>query len=316
MNKNYYQNITEHWNIKFQKERTDIKISGSPERTEFRTIIQDEKNKLYILENICEELYKHKLIICKTLDYFNKKGLKKIQPYIKNNNQEFITEINNEYWQIIPFIKNHPLKRPEYVFEKWRGPLLADFLTELWIYGKNITFFDKSNPFDLIQYYNDMTYKMEEYNKKEYNKLRKCIKFLEKDFLEIYYEIPIIFCHGDYHPINIIWAKNNIKSVIDWEFLGYKPEIYDIANLLGCLGIEEPTSLINNLAKSFITKIKENETISKLSFEYLIEFIIMLRFAWLSEWFRKKDNEMINLEIKYMNLLIENKDIIKKELKI
>ena len=127
--------------------------------------------------------------------------------------------------------------------------------------SKNIYFFNKNNYFDLIQYFLDMIQKMEKYNKNEFNKLKSCIKFIEYDFLNNYYNIPILFCHGDYHPLNIIWSKNNIRSVIDWEFLGYKSEIYDIANLLGCIGIEEPTSLINKLAESFISKIKESNKI-------------------------------------------------------
>jgi homoserine kinase type II len=255
-------------------------------------------------------------LINKTLDYLRNRGLEKIQPYLKNNHDEYLSEINGEYWQLIPFIQNIPLKRPDYVFDEWRGIMLADFLLNLWKHGKNITYFDKYNPFDLRQYFLNMTYKMQEYNKKEYEKLRNCIRFIENDFLNIYYKLPILFCHGDYHPINIIWSEKSIKSVIDWEFLGYKPEVYDIANLLGCIGIEEPTSLINDLAKSFIFKIKKSNMISDISFEYLLEFIITLRFAWLSEWFRKKDNEMINLEIEYMKLLIDKKHIIKKELKI
>jgi homoserine kinase type II len=208
------------------------------------------------------------------------------------------------------------LNRPDYVFEEWRGTVLADFLIELWRKSKNISYFDKNNPFDLRQYFFNMIEKMQIYNKKELNKLKKIIKYLELDFMNIYHEIPILFCHGDYHPLNIIWSKKNIKSVIDWEFLGYKSEIYDIANLLGCIGIEEPTSLINKLAKTFISKIKETNKISDISFKYLIEFIITIRFAWLAEWFRKKDTEMINLEIIYINLLKEKKNLIKKKLNL
>ena len=243
-------------------------------------------------------------------------GLEKIQPYLKNIHDEYISEINNEYWQLIPFIQNISLKRPEYVFDDWRGDMLADFLLDLWRHGKNVTYFDKYNPFDLKKYFLNMTYNMKEFNKEQYNRLKNCIRFIENDFLNIYYDLPIIFCHGDYHPLNIIWSKKNIKSVIDWEFLGYKSEIYDIANMLGCIGIEEPTSLINDLAKNFILKIRKSDIISHISYKYLIEFIITLRFAWLSEWFRKNDIEMINLEIDYINLLIDKKDTIKKELNL
>ena len=43
------------------------------------------------------------------------------------------------------------------------------------------------------------------------------------------------FAHGDYHPLNVIWTKAGIAAVIDWEFSGLKPEMYDAAILVGCL---------------------------------------------------------------------------------
>ena len=39
-----------------------------------------------------------------------------------------------------------------------------------------------------------------------------------------------------------------------------------------------------------------------------MDFIVALRFAWLSEWLRKSDKDMIKLEQVYMLLLIENKE--------
>ena len=43
----------------------------------------------------------------------------------------------------------------------------------------------------------------------------------------------------------------------------------------------------------------------------LLEYIIALRFAWLSEWLRHKDHEMIELETVYMKLLIDNANDLK-----
>jgi len=43
---------------------------------------------------------------------------------------------------------------------------------------------------------------------------------------------------------------------------------------------------------------KEAGIISKTSWKYLVEFIIAFRFAWLSEWLRRRDTEMIRLEIR------------------
>ena len=45
---------------------------------------------------------------------------------------------------------------------------------------------------------------------------------------------------------------------------------------------------------------------------YLPEFIIAIRFAWLSEWLRKKDNDMISLECDYMDLLTDNTKTLKQ----
>ena len=136
--------------------------------------------------------------------------------------------------------------------------------------------------------------------------------FWKKILCLAYEKLPVAFCHGDYHPLNIIWSADDIKCVIDWEFSGYKSEIYDAANLIGCVGVEDPQSLTGDLIKSFIADMKEAEIISKTSWKYLVEFIIALRFAWLSEWLRRSDTEMIRLELDYMRLLIENKRSLQK----
>ena len=142
--------------------------------------------------------------------------------------------------------------------------------------------------------------------------LRKSIQpmvgFLEKSFMGVHDTFPKGFCHGDYHPINIIWSTNGINAVIDWEFAGYKPEIYDVANLIGCIGMEDPESLVGDLIAELIQSLRQAKLFSDLSWQYLLDFMVALRFAWLSEWLRKSDTEMIKLEQVFMRLLIENKN--------
>jgi homoserine kinase type II len=150
------------------------------------------------------------------------------------------------------------------------------------------------------------------YDKNIKDEINDIARFLEKDFMPAYEKLPIAFCHGDYHPLNIIWSADNMKCVIDWEFSGCKREIYDAANLIGCIGVEDPRSLTGGLVKSFISEMAEAKLISKTSWKYLVEFIVALRFAWLSEWLRRKDVEMIGLELDYMRLLIDNKNRLQK----
>ena len=54
--------------------------------------------------------------------------------------------------------------------------------------------------------------------------------------MSAYEKMPVAFCHGDYHPLNIIWSVDDIQYVIDWEFSGYKKTIYYVPNLIGCVG--------------------------------------------------------------------------------
>ena len=103
-----------------------------------------------------------------------------------------------------------------------------------------------------------------------------------------------------------------MNTVIDWEFLGYKSEIYDLANLVGCIGVEDPLALSGELVRSFIAKIKKAQMISDVSWTYFLEFIVALRFAWLSEWMRRRDHEMIALEMDYMRLLIDHKALLRE----
>jgi len=126
---------------------------------------------------------------------------------------------------------------------------------------------------------------------------------LEKFTLD---QIPLGFSHGDFHPINIIWSKDDINGVIDWEFMGWKPEIYDLANLLGCLGMEDPPALVGDLVSSLLHDLEAGKFFCPVGWQSLLDFVIALRFAWLSEWLRKKDPEMIDLELVYLNLLVEN----------
>ena len=213
---------------------------------------------------------------------------------------------------MIPFVRGIPLDREKYMYEKWRGPALADFLIELRRKTSGLPFFDSSKVFSLKNYAYKLIRDINLYNKNIVSDIKDVACFLEKDFMPSYEKLPVAFCHGDYHPLNIIWSADDIKCIIDWEFSGYKSEIYDAANLIGCVGVEDPQSLTGNLIQSFIADMKETGLISKTSWKYLVEFIIALRCAWLSEWLRRRDTEMISLELDYMRLLIENKSSLQK----
>jgi homoserine kinase type II len=177
---------------------------------------------------------------------------------------------------------------------------------------KYIPFFTDSPPFSIKDYIYRLTSQIRKNDPEVIIKIEPALRFLEKKFMKIHDSLPVSFCHGDFHPLNMIWSVNSIKALIDWEFLGIKPEIYDAANLMGCIGIEDPEALAGELAYDFIAALKESGIISGISREFFFEFLIALRFAWLSEWLRHKDREMIGLETVYLNMLADNSDVLKK----
>jgi homoserine kinase type II len=81
--------------------------------------------------------------------------------------------------------------------------------------------------------------------------------------------------------------------------------------MISCLGVEDPESLKGPLVFGLIKGAKKMDLFSDISWTYLVDYILAIRFAWLSEWLRKKDNEMLELELDYMSLLFDNLDNIK-----
>lgn len=68
---------------------------------------------------------------------------------------------------------------------------------------------------------------------------------------------------------------------------------------------------MDDLAVTFIEAMRRESAIDIQSWNLFPEFVIALRFGWLAEWLRKKDEEMIELEAVYMRLLCDNREKLK-----
>jgi homoserine kinase type II len=297
------------WGLQLIKIREDIPIAGSPDRCLFRTVIEDREGSLYILENLDQEFIPHKKKIAQALTYLSKKGLTEVRPYLSFGEDEFVATWQNQYWQVSPYVDGIALERPDYAFEGWRGPVLADFLVNLWEKSADVPIFDKSQPFSIVSFNRDFLAKLQSREPQLHERVHPAIQFLDKEFVHNHDDLPIRFCHGDYHPLNVIWSAKGINAVIDWEFLGYKPEIYDVAMMIGCLGMEKPQSLTGDLVYEFVKRLKDFGLVAEKSWSCLFEFVLALRFAWLSDWLKRSDPEMIDLEAVYIQLLLDNRDI-------
>ncbi|MBF0385971.1 MAG: phosphotransferase [Candidatus Omnitrophica bacterium] len=303
----FLKEIAASFNIDLKEIHPRYDMGGSPERTVFRIVIEDMNSKLFILEEIPYSSIKKKQNIALTLDFLDKEGLPYINPFLKTAVKKHIFEHKNSFWQTEPFIAGAKLDREKYVFDGWRAEFLSGFLVKLKAKSKSIPHLDKNEVFSITEYILKLKGQIKINNPAIVPMIEPIISFLEEGFFAAHENLPVALCHGDYHPMNIIWSEKGIKAVIDWEFHGFKPEIYDLANLIGCLGVENPKSLTGKLVMLLIGRIRSENLYSDISLNLLVEFILAIRFAWLSEWLRKEDAQMVSLEIDYMNLLMDNR---------
>ncbi len=123
--------VAQRWRINLKILHEDIPLQGSPERSLFRVVLEDMEGKYFVLEQITAKSLERKNYIAATLDCLSRNKLPRVQPYLADENGLFIVEYENDFWQIAPFVPGVALDRESYMYEKWRGPALADFLIEL-----------------------------------------------------------------------------------------------------------------------------------------------------------------------------------------
>lgn len=299
--------ISRQWEMSVVRLRPDLPLAGSPERTAWRSVVETAGRQLFVLERIPSKIYGRKRRIAGTLQQLSDAGLGQVAAYLPDAGGEFIPLIGHGLWQLCPYVGGVVLDRPAYVMDGWRGDATAEFLIRLHaICSENSAAFE-TPPFSIIAYNRDLFAALSQRQPKVADHYRPFMDHLEKQLGPVHDRLRTCFCHGDTHPINIIWGNRSIRAVIDWEFCGTKPEIYDLANLLGCLGVENPQSLDGPFVHEVIRRMKQSGVFSGRSWAALPDMMLAIRFAWLSEWLRKDDLPMIRLEADYMALLLEHR---------
>jgi homoserine kinase type II len=309
-------NAAQVWNLDVSSIRRDIEISGSPQRSEFRVVVECADHECYIMENIHSQMVDNKQAINDRLDFLAGQGLSGINLYIRAADGRHIIETDGRFWQVSPYIQGVRLARPGFECDSWRGKVLADFVIRLRQKSWNLPEGLQSRNFSILEYIDTLANRIQAREPRLFEKITPIVRFVEEHLAPVHDRLPTAFCHGDFHPLNMIWSDNGVKAVIDWEFCGTKPEIYDAATLIGCMGMETPDTLTGPLVMAFIGRLKEAGILSDRSWSTLPAFMVAIRFGWLSEWLRNRDTEMIELETVYMNLLVNHADDLKNIWKI
>jgi homoserine kinase type II len=299
--------VLDYWKIRPARFRPEAGIAGSPERCLFRTVVEDETGRSFILESLDPRTMERRREISCTLAVLGR-HLSEVRSHLPLEDGSFILAEGRQFWQVSPFVEGLPLQRPEYAGEGWRGPALADFLIRLKQASKD---FPEANPagrFSPAGFIRSLEPKIRDRDAALQGRIQPAFRHLESAYFEKEAGLQTAFAHGDFHPLNVIWTKDGIAAVIDWEFSGLKPEMYDAAILVGCLGMEHPRYLDGDLVNGLITALKKNAGYAAESWDAFFDLVLALRFAWLSDWLRRDDREMVDLEAVYIDLLIANRE--------
>ncbi len=301
--------VLERFGLELSRLRADLPLAGSPERCLERTGAEDVRGCLWVVERHDPATAARKEEIAAAAAFVAAR-LPEVRPWRTCAPGRTVAEHGNGAWQVSPFVPGTPLDRPAYAFEGWRGEALADLLVRFRAAAVGAPLSGAAGDFSLAGFVRDLLGKLGERNRPLFERVYPAVLRLERHLFPKLGAIPAAFCHGDFHPLNVIWSPNGINALIDLEFCGCRTEAYDAAILVGCLGMEDPRCLTKDLVKTFIGRLRAAAGFSEAAWECFPDLVLALRFAWLSDWLRRDDREMIDLEAVYIGLLLENREVL------
>lgn len=211
---------------------------------------------------------------------------------------------NTGSWQLSPLVDHVPLPRPDYLAHAWRGEAVATLLLRLQGAG-NALHAPPAPCADLPAYAQELFASIAAHRPDLSPRLVPLRAFLAT-LPELLAAQPETFVHGDLHPLNILWGAGpsepgqTIRALIDWEFCGRGPALYDAANCIGCAAFEDPSGL----SGGFVTGLVRGLGLSPAQLPLLAAMLPATRLGWLSEWLRKGDAEMLDMELDYLEILL------------
>jgi len=295
-----YASLTAAWKIRFDTVDKSVQIEGSPERASKRVVVRDVDGARWVLERIEQDNLPRKQKIAEQLEMLS--DMEQIHPYQKTKEDSFFSD----RWMLRPFVEGIPLDRKTYLNDSWRMDAMADFLIRL----RQQAPVASGPVFSMCDYARDRMAVWRKRYSKLADKLEDSFQTLEKNFFAVHDQLPAAFCHGDYHPLNMVWGDHSIRSIIDWEFCGIKPELYDVALLIGCIGFEDPDNLIKEPVIRLVQNLRSAGYGTDRSWECFLQLAAVIRFGWMSEWIRRKDREARQMEVVYIDILVDQKKYI------
>ena len=288
--------------------------AGSPERCVERHVIKlDSDQRQFVIEGCSLGKLHHRTHQAEMLHELEANHCPKLAPWFMTRANEWGAESGELFWQLRPWIDGNDLPRDTYGNDAWRGDVMADFLIALKKSSSDIHC--HVTPFSICEYIRALLPRIREKNPALLDDLLPIWQELD-EFSRAETTLPIDFCHGDFHPNNVLWGDGQLNGVIDWEFSGHKVAGYDVATLLGCLGMDNPEFLTADMTFAFLNKLKANDFHSDIVWHWLPDYIAATRFAWMREWCWANNKELIIQELDFLWLILDNRDFLRTRWKL
>lgn len=328
------RDILNRFGLTLHRVRDDIFIPGSPERCIARCVAEDTRQRLWLVERLPLSRRQRREAVGGLVSALASAGAQGVHGFRRaalsagkaahetpDRTPDRISGSASETdaytvlqdgctWQCSPFIPGVELPRPEYLDHAWRGSHIAACIAgigQAWntMQAGGFRCPENAEVPPLPGYIGQMQATLRQREPGAHKRTEPVVRSLAPLF-EAWSTLPRSLAHGDCHPLNMIWGADSILGLIDWEFCGMQPVLYDAANCIGCAGFEHPDGLVGGMVPAMIAGLRGADMLTDDTLPWLPPFVLALRFAWFSEWLRKRDLEMAEMELDYMEILLRH----------
>ncbi len=284
--------------------RSNIAVSGSPNRSVERFTAQDTAGNFYFIEKFDLAKKEKQIRQSVLLDFLQKNGVPGIHLHLRTAQGGYGVCRENGFWQMRPFAASDSLPRHKLGDIAEYGVLWGQFLVQF----KNAALLpdlpDLPNErFFFAGYIHDLLGFIQQKMPDLYRETAEIAQSLQ-NFVSMETSLPAMLAHGDFHPGNILIKNGSISAVIDWEFAGWKSAGYDLALLLGCLGRDDPAWFNGKAATALQKELYMHNYLPEISWRYLPELIAAIRLGWLGEWVDLGERTLAQQELQFIRSLL------------
>ena len=212
------------WGIRVKGVVSGAKIQGSPERSLSRAVFEDQAGRRFLLEKFSREKWEVRALVNRVLFRLARSGLSRALAPEMAGSGDVLPFFGTAAFQVTRFLDSTELRRPQWLSSPEIGDEMAGFLVEMHRASGHILRKFSFPAFSLKAYIYKLFRDMEAHHPQAYQRYLPVRRFLEQGFMDAHDSLAVTFCHGDFHPLNVIWDNRRIRAVIDWEFTGAKPD--------------------------------------------------------------------------------------------